>query len=146
MDGVILMIQWPARCPDCQEAIEDWTDAGLYNKAWVHKACYTNRWNEAHARGANLADLRTPIDRGSQLELPMLISLLLFHFGLGFAVIGWIMLDQGRSSDIAVLLLVIGVATPLLGIAGIAINIMGRRRIESIRQELDLAGGWKPGH
>jgi hypothetical protein len=139
------MIEWPARCHECQEVIEDWSEAGLYDRSWVHKACYTDRWNQAHAGGVNLPDLRSPVERSSQLEMPMLISLLLFHFGLGFAVIGWIMLDQGRSSDLAALLLVIGIVIPLIGLGGIAVNVIGRRRIEAIRQEIDMAGGWKPG-
>jgi hypothetical protein len=139
------MVEWPGRCKDCGVQIDDWSETGLYDKRWIHKACYTRRWNEAHAHGTNLVELEAPDQRGSQLELPMLLSLLLFHFGLGFAVIGWIMLDQDQSTNIAVLLLVIGIVTPLVGLGGIALNIISRRRIEMIRQELDLAGGWKPG-
>ena len=139
------MIEWPARCNYCTEPIEDWTEAGLYERQWIHKACYTARWNEAHAAGRDLPDLRPPTDRGTQLEMPMLLFLLLFHFGLGFAVIGWIMIDQDQSPDLGVALLVIGIIVPLIGIAGVALNIASRRRIHSIQQELDLAGGWKPG-
>ena len=140
------MIEWPARCGYCGKPIEDWTEAGLYDKQWIHKNCYNVRWNEAHNVGSDLPELRSPVERSSQLEMPMLLFLLLFHFGLGFAVIGWIMIDQDQSPDIGVALLVVGIIVPLIGIAGVALNIVSRRRIELIRRELELAGGWKPGH
>ena len=139
------MLEWPGRCGHCKNTIDDWTDAGLYDRDWVHKACYTQRWNEAHSAGSDLAALRSPVDRGSLLELPMLFFILLFHFGLGGAVVGWIMIDQDQSPGTGIVLLILGIVVPLVGLAGIALNIMGRRRIESIRQELDLSGGWKPG-
>jgi hypothetical protein len=139
------MIEWPARCNACSNPIEDWTEAGLHNRQWIHKACYTTRWNEAHTTGNDLPDLRPPTDRGTQLEMPMLLFLLLFHFGLGFAVIGWIMIDQDQSPDLGVAFLVVGIIVPLIGIAGVALNIISRRRIQLIQQQLDLAGGWKPG-
>jgi hypothetical protein len=140
------MIEWPARCAYCKTEIEDWTQAGLHDKQWMHKACYTTRWNEAHNAGTELPALRSPAERGSQLEMPMLLFLLLFHFGLGFAVIGWIMIDQEQSSaTLGLALLVTGIIVPLIGIAGVALNIISRRRIQLIQQQLDLAGGWKPG-
>ncbi len=140
-----MMIEWPGRCGYCKEAIEDWTEAGLHDKRWLHKACYTTRWNEAHKGGADLVDLRSPIERGTQLEMPMLLFILLFHFGLGFAVIGWIMIDQSQSPDLGLVFLVVGIIVPLIGIAGVALNIISRRRIHLIERQLDLAGGWKPG-
>ena len=139
------MLEWPARCGYCSNTIEDWTAAGLYDKQWIHKACYTTRWNEAHNAGTDLPNLRSPADRGAQLEMPMLLFLLLFHFGLGFAVIGWIMIDQDQSAGLGVALLVVGIIVPLIGIAGVALNIVSRRRIQIIQQQLDLSGGWKPG-
>jgi hypothetical protein len=144
-DGVIAMLEWPGRCGNCNETIDDWSDAGLFDRQWIHKACYSARWTEAHSTGADLTELRSPVERIGQLEWPMLFFILLFHFGLGGVVIGWIMLDQNQSPNLGVVLLVLGVIVPLIGIAGIALNIIGRRRIESIRQELELAGGWKPG-
>jgi hypothetical protein len=74
----------------------------------------------------------------------MLLFLLMFHFGLGFAVIGWLMVSQFDDSD-GNILLAVGIVTPLIGIAGVALNIVARRRIELIRQALELQGGWKPG-
>jgi hypothetical protein len=139
------MLEWPARCADCSNTIEDWTEAGLHDKQWIHKACYTTRWTEAHNTGKDLPDLRAPTDRGTQLDMPMLLFMLLFHFGLGFAVIGWIMIDQDQSPDLGVAFLVVGIIVPLIGIAGVALNIISRRRIQLIQQQLDLAGGWKPG-
>jgi hypothetical protein len=139
------MIEWPGRCGYCDNPIEDWAQSGLFDRQWVHKTCYTSRWNEAHGTGRDLPDLRSPLERATQLEMPMLLFLLLFHFGLGFAVIGWIMIDQDQSPDIGVVLLVVGIIVPLIGLAGVALNIVSRRRIELIRRQLDLAGGWKPG-
>ena len=140
-----VMLEWPGRCRSCGKEIEDWSDAGFFDKGWVHKACYSQAWAEAHARGETPPDLQSPLDRGKLLELPMLIFLLMFHFGLGGAVAGWIMIDQDQTPDVGALLLVIGIVVPLVGIAGVALNIMSRRRLELIRQAVDAHGGWKPG-
>lgn len=103
-------------------------------------------YREARARGSELPDLRSPVERSSQLELPMMVSLLLFHFGLAAAVAGWFLLTQTDQSRTAgILLLVFGLIVPLIGAAGAAANIVSRRRIELIRHDLDLSGGWKPG-
>lgn len=139
------MVEWPARCGECDKEIQDWSGAGLYDRRWVHKTCYTRRWNEAHGKGSALTELRPPTERSKQLEMPMLLFLLLFHFGLGTGVAGWIMIDQDQSAQVGVALLIVGIITPLVGLAGTAFNVISRRRIEAIRQELDLAGGWKPG-
>jgi hypothetical protein len=111
----------------------------------VHKTCYAQANVEAEGKGAHLPELRSPAERGTHLELPMLIFLLMFHFGLGGAVAGWIMLDQDKSQNLAVALLVVGIVIPLVGLAGVAMNIISRRRIELIRQDLDAMGGWRPG-
>jgi hypothetical protein len=140
-----MMVEWPGRCSSCDEQIEDWSDAGLHERRWIHKACYSERWQQAQARGAAPPELQSPIDRGKLLELPMLIFLLMFHFGLGVAVAGWIMIDQDQTPDIGALLMLIGVVVPLIGVAGVALNIISRRRIELVRQAVDARGGWKPG-
>jgi hypothetical protein len=145
MHGVNDMVEWPGRCALCDKEISDWSGAGLLDRRWVHKACYTKARSEAGAKGQTLSDLKSPAERGTHLEMPMLISLLMFHFGLGGAVAGWILLDQGKSENIAYLSLALGIIIPLLGIAGVALNIISRRRIESIRQALDGVGGWRPG-
>jgi hypothetical protein len=141
---VIAMMEWPGRCSRCKEVILDWTDAGLYEGSWLHKSCYSQLWQQANNRGQELVALRPPTDRSANLELPMLIFLLLFHFGLGGAVVGWILITQG-SEQAGIIVLVIGLVTPLIGVVGAALNILSRRRIELIRQTLDLQGGWKPG-
>jgi hypothetical protein len=139
------MVEWPGRCAHCNDEISDWAGAGLLDRRWVHKTCYVAARNEAANKGADLADLKSPAERGTHLELPMLIFLLMFHFGLGGAVAGWIMLDQGKSESLAIVLLVVGIVIPLVGLAGVAVNIISRRRIELIRQDLDAVGGWRPG-
>jgi hypothetical protein len=139
------MIEWPGRCNYCKETIDNWPEAGLYEGRWLHKGCYTERFSEANHKGIELEDLRSPTERGTQLEVPMLLSLLLFHFGLGFAVIGWIMINQDQSPHLGVIFMVIGVLVPLIGLTGVAVNIISRRRIHFIERQLDLAGGWRPG-
>jgi hypothetical protein len=140
-----MMVEWPGRCGSCDRPIEDWSDAGFHQKRWVHKACFTEQWNQAHSRGETPPELQSPTDRGKLLELPMFIFLLMFHFGLGGAVAGWIMIDQDQTPDLGALLMVIGIVVPLIGVAGIALNIISRRRIEIVRQAVDARGGWKPG-
>ena len=152
------MIQWPAKCAQCGREIEDWADTGLFRKGWLHKACWSERWRDAQAHGAEIMPLRSPVDRGRLLEWPMLAFVLMFHFGLGAAIAGWLMLTQGHNFNVpgwafftsdpdtfAAVLLIAGIVAPVVGITGAALNILGRRRIEIIRQELELQGGWKPG-
>ena len=138
------MMEWPGRCSLCKEVILDWGDAGLYEGSWLHKSCYSQLWQQANQRGEELPPLRAPTERSAHLELPMLIFLLLFHFGLGMAVFGWIMVSQFDDST-GNWILAAGLIAPLIGIIGCALNIISRRRIELIRQALDLQGGWKPG-
>jgi hypothetical protein len=138
------MVEWPGRCSRCNEEIGAWPDAGFHDGRWIHKACYAKALLEAGNPDA-LPVLRSPEERSKQLELPMLIFLLMFHFGLGGALAGWILIDQDRSVSTAAILLAVGIVVPLIGVAGVAINIVSRRRVELIRQELLQAGGWKPG-
>jgi len=140
-----LMIEWPGRCSSCGKEIEDWSGAGLLDNHWIHKSCYRQRWNEGHSRGETPPELQSPVDRGKQLELPMLIFLLMFHFGLGALVAGWVMLDQDQTPQTGTILVIIGLVVPLVGIAGVALNIISRRRIQLVQQAVDLIGGWKPG-
>jgi hypothetical protein len=139
------MMEWPGRCSRCRKPIDSWTDAGFDDKSWVHKACFLETQKEAQARGRELPVLRAPDERYHQLELPMLVFVLMFHFGLGLAVIGWIVIDQGGSQTWGAVLMALGIIIPALGLMGAAFNIISRRRIEQIHQELLLAGGWKPG-
>jgi hypothetical protein len=140
------MIQWPPRCDRCRREIDDWSNAGLYGKGWLHKSCWSELFREAQSLGRAVPELRSPVERSAQLELPMMVFLLLFHFGLAAAVGGWFLLTQTDESRTAgVIILVGGLISPLVGAAGAALNILSRRRIEVIRQTLDLQGGWKPG-
>ncbi len=140
-----MMVEWPGRCGRCRERIDSWTDAGFDDKSWVHKACFVETQREATSRGREVPQLRAPDERYHQLELPMLIFVLMFHFGIGLAVIGWIVIDQGGSQTWGAVIMALGVVVPALGLTGAAFNIVSRRRIEQMRQELMLAGGWKPG-
>ena len=139
-----VMVEWPGRCSRCRQPISDWGAAGLHEGRWVHKECFILGRMESDEPPDPEAVLRSPVERSAQLEWPMLLFLLLFHFGLGGAVIGWIMISQ-NSPTTGAIILATGIITPLIGIAGVAVNIVSRRRIETIRQELELQGGWKPG-
>jgi hypothetical protein len=75
----------------------------------------------------------------------MVIYMLLFHFGLGGAVAGWILFAQGYDEATGIVVFPIGLIAGLIGVAGAAANIVSRRRIELIRQALEVQGGWKPG-
>ena len=139
-----MMLEWPGRCRICNQQIENWADAGLDQSRWVHKECYSSA---VIAQGAEAPALRSPVDRSKVLEWPMLVSLLFFHFGVAIGFIGWIMLTQDTTTStdsIGYLLLIIGLITPVAGIIGIALNVLSRRRIELVRQALELSGGWKP--
>lgn len=142
-EGVLNMLEWPGRCDTCKKQIEDWADAGEAGGRWVHKACYA----VTAEKGKDVRPLNSPIERSRSLEWPMLTFILLFHFGIGVGFIGWIMLTQDTSTSTdtyGAILLAIGLITPLIGVAGIALNVVGRRRIELVRRALDLSGGWKP--
>ncbi len=141
------MLEWPGRCATCEKPIDDWADAGLYNKRWVHKACYATNSEAAVKSGGTIEELRSPVERSRSLEWPMLIAVLMFHFGVGIAFIGWIMLTQDidtSKDNIGAVLLATGLIMTFGGIFGVARNIRGRRRIEFVRQALELSGGWKP--
>ena len=138
-------MEWPGRCHACKETIDDWANAGFYDGRWFHKSCWTEALLRSGAQEAELPTLRSPVERARQLELPMLISLLLFHFGLGGAVAGWILFTQGYDAETGYIVFPIGLAATLIGLAGAVVNVVSRRRIELIRRSLDGQGGWKPG-
>ena len=142
----MMMVEWPGRCGRCRRDIEDWSDAGLLGGRWLHKACFQDMTRDSQARGIPLPELRSPEERGRLLDWPMFLFLMMFHFGLGAAVAGWLMLQQDWASEsLAAALMVVGIVIPLIGVAGCAVNIVSRRRIELVRQALDTQGGWKPG-
>lgn len=138
------MIKWPATCARCDLEITDWADAGLQGREWLHKPCW--RALNSAGEGAVIAELRSPIERSSHLELPMMVFLMMFHFGLAAAVAGWFLLTQtDQNTTAGYVLLVAGLIIPSVGAAGAFANIVSRRRIELIRHDLDSRGGWKPG-
>jgi hypothetical protein len=138
-------MEWPGRCSLCKEHIADWSDAGSDGGRWIHKSCWTESLLRSGARDGELPALGSPLERARQLELPMVIYMLLFHFGLGGAVAGWILFAQGYDEATGIVVFPIGLIAGLIGVAGAAANIVSRRRIELIRQALEVQGGWKPG-
>jgi hypothetical protein len=136
-------MEWPGRCRLCKQPIADWSDAG-YHGGWLHKAC----WTDSLLKAGNVGDLpalQSPLERRRELELPMFVYMMLFHFGLGAAVTGWILLAQGYDDSTGIIVFPLGLLAGLIGVAGAAMNIVSRRRIELIRQDLETQGGWKPG-
>ena len=141
-----MMVEWPGRCEHCRLPIEDWPGAGLHGAKWLHKNCFQEMTRASLERGVELQPLRAPDERAKMLDWPMLGFLMLFHFGLGAAVAGWLMMQQNWASDsLAASLLIIGIVIPLIGVAGCVVNVISRRRIELVRQALEMQGGWKPG-
>ena len=139
-----MILEWPGRCSECRQTIDDWSDAGLYAGRWIHKDCFNRRFASSRDAGGELAGLSSPLDRRTQLELPMIVFMLMFHFGLGGAVAGWVMLTQGQNvPDGSGFVLGLSLVAGLIGAVGAALNIVSRRRIETIRLELDAGGGWK---
>jgi hypothetical protein len=138
-------MEWPGRCSLCKQPIGDWRDAGYHSARWVHKACWTETLLRASGGQAELPLLQSPLERRRDLELPMVIYMLLFHFGLGAAVAGWILFAQGYDEGTGIIVFPLGLIAGLIGVAGAAVNIVSRRRIELIREELETQGGWKPG-
>ncbi len=72
----------------------------------------------------------------------MMVCLLMFHFGLGFAIAGWVLMTQDERLS-GGLSLAFGLLAPALGLLGVAWNFEGRRRIEAIREDLERQGGWQ---
>lgn len=136
-------MEWPARCSKCKQPIEDWNAAGYDGGHWVHKDCWVKEGGSAAARP--LSTLASPLERLRELELPMFLYILLFHFGTGAAVTGWILFAQGYDEHVGSIVFPLGMIASLLGVVGVWLNIVSRRRIELIRRTLDVEGGWKPG-
>ena len=63
----------------------------------------------------------------------------------GAAVTGWIIFAQGYDEALGSIVFPLGLIATLVGVVGVWLNIVSRRRIELIRRTLDLEGGWKPG-
>src|SRR5688572_3672148 len=137
-------MEWPGTCRLCKQPIEDWSDAGYHGGRWLHKACWTDSFlKTGDAEG--LQALESPLERRRELELPMFVFMMMFHFGLGAAVAGWILFAQGYDEGTGIIVFPLGLIAGLIGVAGAAMNIVSRRRIELIRAELETQGGWKPG-
>ena len=134
---------WPPKCSDCGERITNWSACGIYEGRWLHKSCWAGRWQEARQGGRELAALRSPAENTSILEAPMFLFILMFHFGTATALMGWILLTQD-SNTAGPITLAIGVAASLVGGVGAFANLVSRRRLEMIRRELELQGGWTP--
>ncbi len=136
------MVEWPGRCAECRQVISSWNDAGFTGVRWVHKACWREKRRRDPVRGRELPLLRSPVERSAQLEAPMLLFLLMFHFGLATAVAGWLLLNEGAATA-GPIALTIGIIAPLIGVAGVVVNFLRRRDIEVIRQQLETNGGWR---
>lgn len=138
--GLKSLFQWPPKCKVCGAQISRWTDAGVSHGNWLHKRC----WLEVAGPPARDTEpLTSPLDalRGG---LPMIVFLLLFHFGGGAAVMGWFMISRFDNESSGLTFLVAGLTSFFIGLGGFALEILLRTRAESVRQQLEGAGGWQP--
>lgn len=135
------LLKWPPSCSTCDEPIAEWMSAGYDAGRWMHRKCWLDSpSSETRADGASLS---SPLE-GVRHGLPMILFLLLFHFGGGAAIMGWFMLTQFEGQSSALIVLLAGVVGFLLGLGGFAVEVVMRRRAELIRQELERQGGWQP--
>jgi hypothetical protein len=64
----------------------------------------------------------------------------MFHFGLGLALIGWVLLTQESSTTAGIICLAIGLITPLIGVVGIVHSVYRRKQYEGVLAEVRAAG------
>jgi hypothetical protein len=128
-------------CDHCHEMIADFNDAGRLGKRWLHKSCWLQLWRAERERGVDLPVLTSPLGT-SPGESRVLLFALMFHFGLGLALIGWVLLTQEDSPVTGAICLAIGLIAPLIGVVGIAYSVYRRRQYEGVLAEIGGASGW----
>ena len=72
----------------------------------------------------------------------MLLFALMFHFGLGLALIGWVLITQEASETTGLALLAIGIVTPILGVLGMVWAVVRRREYEEVLNEESTGEPW----
>lgn len=136
------MVRWPPRCRECGRPIDDWGEAGRLREGWLHKGCWLELSRREQARGREPSILRTPLEDQSR-ELGVFVYALLFHFGIGLALMGWVLLAQEQPGS-GLVLLVLGLVFPVVGAAGVVVSVLKLRRAQAIRRELERGGPWTP--
>lgn len=128
-------------CDHCGQAIEDFAQSGRLGGKWLHKSCWLELWRHEREQGVDLPVLTSPLE-ASPGESRVLLFALMFHFGLGLLLIGWVLLTQEHSTTAGVICLAIGLVAPLIGAAGIAYSVYRRRQYEGVLAEVGGAAGW----
>lgn len=128
-------------CDHCGEPISDFSQAGRLDRKWLHKQCWLALWRSEREKGVDLPVLTSPLE-ASPGESRVLLFALMFHFGLGLALIGWVLLTQENSTTAGVICLAIGLIAPLIGVCGIAYSVYRRRQYEEVLAEVGGASGW----
>lgn len=129
---------WPPDCAACGGAVDNWASAGRSDDRWLHKECWIDR-----ASRQTQPPLMSPVVSLDARKFPVILFLLLFHVGGGAAVMGWFMLGQFDYGTGGFVVLILGVAGLMTGLAGFALEITLRRRAELVRAELVRNGGWQ---
>jgi hypothetical protein len=128
-------------CDRCGAEIADFNSAGRLGKLWLHKSCWLETWREERARGSDLPVLSSPLVSKPR-EMAVLLFALMFHFGLGLALIGWVLISQEQSPVAGTIILVIGVVTPVIGVGGMVLSVYRRRQYELVLSDLGGEGSW----
>jgi hypothetical protein len=126
-------------CDHCGEIIADFNEAGRLGRKWLHKSCWLEIWREQRERGIDLPLLTSPLAPAPG-ESRVLLFALMFHFGLGLALIGWVLLTQESSTTAGIICLAIGLITPLIGVVGIVHSVYRRKQYEGVLAEVRAAG------
>jgi hypothetical protein len=98
-------------------------------------------WREERERGVDLPVLTSPAGRQPR-ESSVLLFALMFHFGLGLALIGWVLITQEASEVTGVILLAVGIVAPILGVLGMVWAVMRRREYEEVMGEVTADEPW----
>ena len=128
-------------CDRCGETIADFNEAGRLSRRWLHKSCWLEIWREEREKGVDLPLLTSPLGSAPG-ESRVLLFALMFHFGLGLALIGWVLLTQENSTTAGLTCLAIGFIAPLIGVVGIAHAVYRRKQYEGVLAEVQSPAGW----
>lgn len=69
---------------------------------------------------------------------------LMFHFGIGLALIGWVLLTQEQTQIAGLIILAVGAIAPVVGVLGIVYSVYRRKRYESVIAEVGGERSWTP--
>lgn len=136
------MTRWPPLCDECGLPIDDWRGAGRLRSGWLHKGCWVELCRRERVHGREAAILGSPLEDHGR-ELGILLYALMFHFGVGSAIMGWVLLAQEEASA-GLAMLIVGLVLPVAGAAGVVLRVLKLCRSQAIRRELERGEPWTP--